>query len=34
MGKASQREEKEVVWRDVGDSEDDGVERKMMDVPH
>ena len=34
MGKVRQREEKEVVWRYVGDPEDNGVERKTIGVPH
>lgn len=34
MGEARQGEEKKFVWRDVGDPEDDGMERKIIGVPH
>lgn len=34
MGKSRKWEEKELVWWDVGDPEDDGEEREITSVPH
>lgn len=34
MGKSRKWEEKKLVWWDMGDPEDDGMQREMTSVPH
>lgn len=34
MGKSRKWKEKELVWWDVGDPEDDGEEKEITSVPH